>query len=926
MGESLGILELAAIIGIPSALVTLYVAVMEIEDRSKRRAFRNIGDFFSSDELKGNKDQDHKLSENFKEKFCTNLLKHSVSEWNDSYLWTDRNQRVMDRLQRQEKVLIVGPSGLGKTRLVLEVLRKLVNEENSSFEKMLVVAIKDSPKTEDYPIIRNSFGRKWSRVILFFDDLERFLGKFDINELVLKFRNVSKNINIVATCRSEEFIDISEEREVTTLFSKEDIIDLWLYTKNEGIEMASKVNKPFPEDFSGTADQIVLDKLRKKDIYRNGLNDDEKAVLKSAKLLRLCLISTFSVNLLESVWKNVFQCKSNWDSCLNKVVNSHGFLNPSSISGKFSIPDAYLDTKKGIVFDYPVYNSSLLEHAKILEEILFKQKSLDEIFSIGLFFGFSESHDQALSCFDFFVTLKPESPLGWLNKGVALDKLKRPDEALNCFAKAIELKPDYVSAWFNKGATFDDLERYDEALNCYSKVVELKPDYADAWFNKGVMLGRMGKHDEALNCFAKAIELKPDYVEAWFNKGVAFENLKRYDEALNCYSKVVELKPDYAEAWLNKGVILSKLERPDEALNCFAKAIELKPDYPDAWFSKGIALNKLKRPDEALNSYSKAVELKPDYADAWFNKGVTLRKLERSDEALFCYSKAIVLRPDDACAWLNKGITLRSLKRSDEALNCFAKAIELKPDYVEAWINKGIAFDNLERYDEALNCFIKVVELKPDYVEAWVNEGITLNNLKRPDEALNCFAKAIELKPDYADAWLNKGFILGRQERYGEALNSYSKAVELKPNDADIWLGKAILLTRLERYGEALNCFAKAIELKPREVLIRMDIAETYLLTDHYRKCLEEIEIARPLIETTEEEAIALSMIAISYHLMGEKKKAEAAYNKALVYINSLGGQVETNWDFYQLSQKIEKAKADYENKLVLLLSLFKKK
>ena len=163
------------------------------------------------------------------------------------------------------------------------------------------------------------------------------------------------------------------------------------------------------------------------------------------------------------------------------------------------------------------------------------------------------------------------------NKGAALVALDRPDEALTCYDKALEIKPRFAEAWNNKGNALGALGRSDETVACCDKAQSINPQYAEAWNNKGVALGAFGRYEEALTCCDKALEIKPRYAEAWYNKGVALDALGRSDEAVVCYDEALKISSRYAKAWYNKGLALGVLGMFEEAISAFQKFIEYTP-------------------------------------------------------------------------------------------------------------------------------------------------------------------------------------------------------------------------------------------------------------------------------------------------------------------------------------------------------------
>ncbi|MEM2969111.1 MAG: tetratricopeptide repeat protein [Candidatus Bathyarchaeia archaeon] len=569
---------------------------------------------------------------------------------------------------------------MGKTRIVIEVLRQLSFEEK--FKDMIVAAVDPSLETGKRPIIGKRFWGKWPVVVLFFDDLERYLGAFDLVDFVANFYNVAKRVIVVATCHKEVFNAICEKPEFTRFFSKEDILELCEYSNDEGKCIAAGLNKPFPEDFTGTVDQLVLDTPRKRQIYEEKLDDHERAILKSAKLLRTCRISAYSAQLLKAVWKQIFDGKGDWDGYFSKIVESYSLLRMLSSSGveKYSIADAYLDDKKGVVCGYPSCKTEIVDDARFLKEILFEMKAIDELFAVGYFFVNQCLYEDALAYFECVLKLNSNSHEAWLNKGVALG----------------------------------ELGRYEEALADFNKAIELNPDNYDAWVGKGVALGKLGRHQEALTAYNKATELNPKNYEAWLKTGVAFVELGHYLAALIPLAQALTLNPNNYDAWLNKGLALCGIENYGEALTAFNKAIELNPNNHDSWFNKGLTLWKLGRHEEALTAFNKVTELNPNNHDAWHKKGAALAMLGRYEEALTAYNKAIELNPNYHSAWQGKGLALGKLGRYEEALADFNKAIKLNPDNYETWFNKGVVLEKLGRYEEALTAYNKVMELHSD--------------------------------------------------------------------------------------------------------------------------------------------------------------------------------------------------------------------
>jgi predicted O-linked N-acetylglucosamine transferase (SPINDLY family) len=234
--------------------------------------------------------------------------------------------------------------------------------------------------------------------------------------------------------------------------------------------------------------------------------------------------------------------------------------------------------------------------------------------------------------------------------GAANGGLLRSAAALARFDKAIQLKPDYADAYINRGNALQDLKRLDEAVASYDRAIQLSPGHVDAHYNRGNALQQLQRLDEAVASYDRAIHLSPGYVDAYHNRGNALWERKRLDEALASYDKAIQLSPGHVDAYYNRGNALRELKRFEEALASYDKAIQLSPGHGNAYYNRGTALYELQRLDEAVASFDKAIQLKPDFAEAYHNRGNALYELQRLDEAIASFDKALQLKPDYAAA------------------------------------------------------------------------------------------------------------------------------------------------------------------------------------------------------------------------------------------------------------------------------------
>jgi tetratricopeptide (TPR) repeat protein len=331
---------------------------------------------------------------------------------------------------------------------------------------------------------------------------------------------------------------------------------------------------------------------------------------------------------------------------------------------------------------------------------------------------------------------------------------------------------------------------------------------------------QLGRYEEALEYYDKALEIDSEYVSGYNLKGVVLDRLKRYNEALTCYNRALELDQNYIEAWHNKGLTLTKLDRKEEAIESFDNALKIDNTYSFAWYNKGTVLEKLGRLQEALECYYMT-----EGTGYWTPLiGMKIESIESGliYDSLTYYDRILEQDNNNVEAWVNKGRTLYQEGRNDEALKCFERALEIDGNDIDALHSKAVVLMNMnylhnyhEALNEALKYFYRVLEIKGDWAPPWYNKGSIYFILKDYNKALECYNRALELDQNYFNAWFYKGVLLEELGRDKEALECCNKALEIDNLNIATWTNKEKVLEKLGRDKEALECCNKILHLNP---------------------------------------------------------------------------------------------------------------
>ena len=342
--------------------------------------------------------------------------------------------------------------------------------------------------------------------------------------------------------------------------------------------------------------------------------------------------------------------------------------------------------------------------------------------------------------------------------GRYLLKIKCYEEALNYFTRLIKVFPQNADFWSGRGDALRRLRRYEEAITNFDKALEINPSFESAWRDRGLALSRLKLYEEAITNFDKALKINSSFESAWICRGNALRNLKLYDEAIACYDKALEINPLYEYGWNGHGITLWSLHRYKEAITCYDKALKINPSFEAGWHGRGLVLRSLKRYEEAITNFDKALEIDPSYEYGWNGRGTGLSCLKRYEEAITCYDKALEIDPSFAASWNHRGNALRNLKCYEEAIICHDKALEIDSSYEYVWNHRGKSLLHFKRYEEAIKSFDRAIEMNSEYDFALAFRALAYKALNQLDKAQTDLANAVKLaKPKYEKNPLNWG-------------------------------------------------------------------------------------------------------------------------------------------------------------------------
>jgi tetratricopeptide (TPR) repeat protein len=283
-------------------------------------------------------------------------------------------------------------------------------------------------------------------------------------------------------------------------------------------------------------------------------------------------------------------------------------------------------------------------------------------------------HPYALHILQKITTWQLENPVAWYDLGVAYALVGHYNQAIKAFRRAIALDHEFAAPWNGLGNVYRDVGRYEEAIRAYQRAIDLDPKDAAPWNGLGNIYYDLGHHDKAIEAYQQAIALDPNDAIPRNNLGNIYRSVSQYDEAIQNYQQAIALDPKFAAPWNGLGNVYRELGRYDEAIQAYQKAIALDPKSAYPWNGLGNVYADLGRYEEAIQAYRRAITLDLKLAAPLYGLGNVYALCGKWEQALEAFRRAVELEPEDGMYHASVANALRALGREAEAQEEIARA------------------------------------------------------------------------------------------------------------------------------------------------------------------------------------------------------------------------------------------------------------
>ena len=344
-------------------------------------------------------------------------------------------------------------------------------------------------------------------------------------------------------------------------------------------------------------------------------------------------------------------------------------------------------------------------------------------------------------------------------------------------------------------------------------------------------------------------------------------------------------------------------------------ALQKSPDSGQARLLLGSALLESGDPAAALVELRKAQELQmsdeqvvPDLARAMLFNGEDAKLIAQFDK--------FVLKDETATASLKSSLAAAYAAQGNVPLarQAVADALMAKPGFAAALIMRSRVLASDGQFDEALKVLDDVLKTEPGNELAGLFKGDILRRVKGDlPAAQSTYRKLLAAKPGSVLARSQLVAVMVQQQQTPEAKTEFAELKKAAPNHPETLFLEAQLafadgnykLTReitdrllkapvpqlkvlelagaaefrLKQYVQAETLLARALKGDPKRLLVRQLLGQTYMRSGEPAKA---VEVLRPVADSPDADGATLSLAGEAYLQLGDNKKSEAAFQRAL--------------------------------------------
>jgi tetratricopeptide (TPR) repeat protein len=267
--------------------------------------------------------------------------------------------------------------------------------------------------------------------------------------------------------------------------------------------------------------------------------------------------------------------------------------------------------------------------------------------------------------------------------GACLRAQGADEAALEPLSRAIALAPGFARAFVERGMALLRLRRDADALADLGRALEIAPDDARTRRRLAQALVMLGRGAEADRVIAEGFARRPQ--GTLLLEAAVHQREGRLRESEPLLRAALERVPHDPDALRMLAAVALEAGRLREAERLLREALEHAPGFDEARLDLARVLKQRDNLDDAVACCEEVIARSPRNALAHYLHASLLALCGRHARAREAYASSVRLDPGNPAAWLGMGHLLKTIGEQREAIDAYREAMRLRPRYGEVY-------------------------------------------------------------------------------------------------------------------------------------------------------------------------------------------------------------------------------------------------
>lgn len=237
------------------------------------------------------------------------------------------------------------------------------------------------------------------------------------------------------------------------------------------------------------------------------------------------------------------------------------------------------------------------------------------LYNVVYCFDVEKKHEQSVVYLTNYIDKSPYCEVAWHQLGRQYFILKRFKEALTAFDYAVTIDESFIGGYLEKAKTLEELGEYKGAIDNYLITLELDDPTSFAYVRIGECYEKIEKFEVAISYYKKAVHEDPLLDKGWFLLTNLHYDEGHYQKAAYYVSKALKIDQDNAVYWRRYAEINIKLNFFEEAVTGFENCLSLKDDAIEIYIALIDLLSFLGEFNDAISVSYNAQKKHKNFAE-----------------------------------------------------------------------------------------------------------------------------------------------------------------------------------------------------------------------------------------------------------------------------------------------------------------------